>query len=335
MNPVLVDVWRGGIVESEHRGSAIAVDHSGRALFALGRPEAITFPRSALKLFQALPLLESGAAAAYELTNKEIAIACASHNGEPMHVDLVTQWLDQLGLDDDALACGCDYPRLQADQFDLIRKGGYATRAHHNCSGKHTGMLTYAQYLEESTDDYSDYDHPVQTAWMQRFGELIGIDVSQYLWERDGCGLPALCMPLQSLALACAKYAMPDDQPSISARAINTLLNAITDHPELLAGSARCCTDIIQVTAGRVIVKTGAEGVYTGLARDLGIGFALKIDDGATRASEVALGALLRAQGLISEAEYDELGDWFQPKINNSQDYTTGSILPTSVWTSR
>ncbi len=332
MNPVLVDVIRGGMVESAHRGSAISVDNQGRVLYALGRPEALTYPRSALKLFQALPLMESGAAAAYELNNKEIALACASHNGEPMHVELIVHWLDQLEMDDDLLACGCAYPRLRADQYELIREGGVATRAHHNCSGKHIGMLTLAQYMEVSTQDYFDYMHPTQLAWRQRFGKLIDADVSHFLWERDGCGLPALCMSLQNLALGFAKYASAKTQKPKSRQAINSILDAITEYPEMLAGSARCCTDVIQVTGGRIIVKTGAEGVYAGLARDTGTGFALKIDDGATRGSEVALGALLRAQRLISDAEYDELSDWFQPPVTNSQGYTTGSIVPSSSW---
>ena len=310
-NPVLVEVRRGDCVESRHRGSVVAVDAGGQTLFSAGCASSPIYPRSALKILQAIPLVESGAAERFGLSDAEITLACASHNAEDMHTRAVLEWLHRLGLGEDDLECG------PARAYKRGGKHGDAkARVNHNCSGKHAGMMTMAMHIGAPLRGYSDYAHPCQQRWMQTLSALIGEDVFAMPWERDGCGLPALCMPLEYLARAHARIA---NQTKI--------LTAIRAHPQLLAGANRCCTAVIHATAGTVIAKTGAEGVYAGAIPARKIGFALKIEDGATRAAEAALGALLKKLGALDADAEKELQPYFRPAILNSQNYKTGVII--------
>lgn len=325
-NPVLARVIRGGEVESVHRGSAIVVDAAGQVVLSAGDVQCSIFPRSSYKFFQAVPLVESGAADAFGLSPADIALSCASHNGEPMHADRVASWLEELGLGEDDLECGPALPGHTASANRLIRESTLPGRRHHNCSGKHVGMLTLAKHLGASTKGYSEFDHPTQRAWRQAMAELIGIDTENLPWDRDGCGLPALCVPMDALARGFARFADPSELPDSRAAVMNRILDAVAAHPALLAGTGRCCTAVIEKTAGRLLVKTGAEGVFSGIVRDQGLGFVLKIDDGASRGSEVALGGLLRALDLLSEPETESLSPWFRPDVINSQGKETGWI---------
>ncbi len=206
-NPVLVEVHRGDCVESSHRGSVVAVDIAGRVVFSAGQVERSIYPRSALKIFQAIPLVQSGAADHFGLTPAEIALACASHNAEECHTRAVTHWLHRLDLDVDDLECGAEPPLRTRAAHALSARGEQPTRVHHNCSGKHAGMLTLAKFMRTDTHGYSAYHHPVQRAWMQTMSALLDLDLFSLPWERDGCGLPAICMPLKQLARAFACYA--------------------------------------------------------------------------------------------------------------------------------
>ena len=332
-NPVLVEVHRGHRVESCHRGSVLAVDAAGRTVFSAGTVSRSVYPRSALKIFQGIPLLESGAAERFGLSTVEIALACASHNAEEFHTRAVLGWLHRLGLDGDALECAPQPPRMQRAAHELIARGEQPARVHHNCSGKHAGMLTVAKFLNATTRGYSDYHHPVQRAWMQTLSELIDLDVFSLPWERDGCGLPAICMPLEHLARAFACYADPGGVAATFGQkrgaAVAQIVDALRTHPEMMAGTGRCCTDVIRATAGRVLIKTGAEGVYGGVIPHLGVGFALKIDDGADRAATVVVGALLKKLGALEPTTEAQLSHHFQPTIVNAQGDITGKIVPT------
>lgn len=331
-NPVLVEVMRKGVVESIHRGSVVVVDGDGEVVFSIGDPARMIYPRSSLKFFQTLPLIESGAADKYGLDERQIALACASHNAEEMHVDTVRTWLQQLGLESGDLECGPALPMLEESAHKMIAHGDGPTRAHHNCSGKHCGMLTLAQHLGADTKGYSEYRHVSQQAWMQALGEVTDLDVQSLHWERDGCGLPAVRMPAYNLALGFSRYANPDALSVPRAAAVRRIIAAISRYPEMVAGSKRCCTAVMEKTSGRVLVKTGAEGVYGGFVPKLGLGFALKADDGASRASEVMLGALLRKLGAVERSTMDALAPWFRPAITNSQAYRTGEIIASSNW---
>lgn len=331
-NPVLVEVFRKNTIESRHRGAVAVVDGEGRTVLAIGDISRIIFPRSSIKLFQALPLIETGAADRFSLASRDIALACASHNGENGHVTRVRDWLAALDLEPDQLENGPSLPYSATAAREMLKAGEEPTRAHHNCSGKHTGMLTVARHLGLEVAGYTGHRHGVQRAWMHAMSELVGLDVESLDWERDGCGAPAISMPLESLAHACARYAAPDRLGGTRAHAVRRILDSVSAHPWMIAGTGRCCTDVIRMTAGRVVVKTGAEAVYAGVLPGQGLGLALKIDDGSTRASAVALGELLCRLGAISDDEYRALHGHFRPDILNSNGDRTGCIAPSEPW---
>ena len=331
-NPILVNVLRRGVVESTHRGSVVVVNNQGEVVFAIGDPQRMIYPRSSLKFLQAIPLLESGAADQYALTAREIALACASHNAESIHTEAVKAWLGRLQLGVDDLECGPTLPLGEDAAHELIARGETPTRAHQNCSGKHSGMLTMARFLGVPTKGYSEYDHPAQQAWITAIGELVDMNVAEMHWERDGCGMPAVMMPIHKLAYGFARFNRPQDIGGRRGEALQRIASAVAEYPEMIAGSKRCCTAVIRETGGKVLVKTGAEGVYGGCVPHLGLGFALKADDGATRGSEVMLGALLDKLGALEPLQTDALKDYFKPQIVNSQQRVTGQLLPSTDW---
>lgn len=333
MNPILAEVYRNNIVESHHRGSAIVVDSKGETVLAIGDTDRKIYPRSSLKFFQAIPLLESGAATQFELSNQEISLACGSHNAEQFHVDAIHNWLHRLGLNTDDLECGPDFPMSAICKHKLLTEQGKPARVYQNCSGKHCGMLTLARHLGVPTNGYSAYQHPTQQAWIKTLSELVGIDAATLDWERDGCGLPAICMPIERVAYGYALFAKPEVVGGKRGAAMSRIITAIQAHPQMIAGSARCCTDVLKATGGLVVVKTGAEGVYAGLLPELGLGLALKIDDGASRGSEVALGGLLMKLGAIDSEIREQLGNHFEPTIYNTQKKQTGKIMAAPIWT--
>ncbi len=335
MNPVLAEVYRNNVVESCHRGSAVVVDSQGQTILAIGDCDRKIYPRSSLKLFQTIPLLESGAADKFGLSDEEIVLACASHNAESFHTDAVQNWLHRLGLDNDDLECGADFPLSDTMKRGLLASGKKPASIHQNCSGKHVGMLTLARHLGVATRGYSEYQHPTQQAWMQTLSELVEVDVTTLDWERDGCGLPAICISMRRMAYGCALLACPQVVGGRRGQAMAKIIDAIQAHPRMLAGTGRCCSDVIRtsVSAGQMVVKIGAEGVYAGILPEQGWGLIIKIDDGATRASEVALGGLLLKLGAIDANTYAKLSRYFEPKIYNTQKKITGRISASSIWT--
>ncbi len=331
-NPIMAEVFRENTLESWHRGAAVVVDSQGQTVYALGDVERIIFPRSAIKLFQAIPLLETGAAENFSLTAREIALACASHNGEPGHVSAVQNWLSSLGLDPDDLENGPSRPYSSKAFHELLKAGEPLTRAHHNCSGKHAGMLTMARHLGLDVHGYTHPEHGAQQVWMEVMSDFAGFDVTAMDCGKDGCGAPAITMPLIALARACARYADHRLLTNRRAQAVEKIIESITNHPWMIAGTGRCCTDVIDLTKGRVLVKTGAEAVYCGFVPGKKLGLALKIDDGSTRASQVALGKLLLKVDAISIEEHQALGSYFRPDIANSNKDRTGFISASGIW---
>jgi L-asparaginase II len=297
-NPILVEVTRGYLVESVHRGSVAIADSSGAILFRLGETEAPVYPRSSLKPIQALPLLESGAADAFGLTDEEVALACASHSGEPMHTKRVAAWLERIGCSVSHLACGAHPVRYEPLWEEMIKRGEAPTRLHNNCSGKHTGFLTVARHWDVATKGYEQHDHPVQREVAEVLGELSGLD-GELAWGVDGCTAPNFALPLSSFARALAKLAAPDTLAEPRASAARRIVGAMTAHPELVSGTGRACAIFMRAAAGRAAVKTGAEGYFAGIVPERGLGIALKIDDGAGRASETAMAAILDKLGLL------------------------------------
>ena len=300
-NPVLVRELRGGLVESVHRAAFAIADPTGRLVASLGDGAAMVYPRSAIKLIQALPLIETGAASAFDLGDQELALACASHNGEPEHIAAVAAWLSRIGCREDDLACGPHVPGNAAAAAALVRAGRQPGRIHNNCSGKHTGFLSVARHLGVPVAGYAELDHPVQQHVMATLGALGGIAPSDLIVGTDGCGAPNFALPLRNLATAFACVADPSALAAPRRAAIARLTKAVREQPFFIAGTGRLCTRIIESGAG-VVPKGGAEGVYVAALPRRGLGLALKIDDGAKAASECLLIGVLTALGELTDA---------------------------------
>lgn len=328
--PVAIEVWRGGRVESRHRVRACVADRDGRVVLAVGDIDEPVFPRSAVKPFQALALVETGAADAFGVGEAEIALACASHGGEPEHVALVESWLGRLGLDEAALACGPHPPMHGPSAAALLRRGETARRVHNNCSGKHTGMLTAALHLGAPTQGYEMPEHPVQRHVAAALAALAGLNT---LPEPgiDGCSLPNYPMPLRNLARAAAQLADPSGQPPERERALHRIAQAMMAHPRLVAGGGRACTAIMQALPD-VVAKTGAEGVYLAALRARGLGVVVKAEDGAGRAAETAALAVLDRLGALDDEARTRLAGFIQPRLRNFAGQEVGRIGAAAGW---
>ena len=331
-DPVAVLVRRGDRVESTHRVAYAVADSGGALLHHEGDVRRPVFPRSAVKPLQALALIESGAAERFAVSERELALACASHAGEPMHTEAVSAWLARLGLDPSALECGAHAPNHEPTARRLIAAGQAASALHNNCSGKHAGMLTLALHLGVPIEGYIAPDHPVQ----QRIGAVLAAMSGGGLAPPaiDGCGIPTHPLPLANLAAAIARLGDPgpdpDDAPG-RAQACARIRAAMAAHPLLVAGSGRACS-LIMAAAPRVLVKTGAEGVYVAALPAQRLGLALKVADGASRAAVVALMALLKRLGALDPGAAAALGQLAAPELRNHAGRVVGRIEAAPGW---
>jgi L-asparaginase II len=330
MPPVAVEVWRGDRVESRHRASLAMVDRAGRTLLAVGDPDQPVYPRSAIKPIQALPLVESGAAVAFDLRETDLALACASHGGEPLHVRSVGAWLARLKLSESALACGPHPPSHPPSAELLIARGERPSRLHNNCSGKHAAMLTLARHFGASTFGYERPDHPVQRAVRTVLDELTDGAVLDPP-AIDGCGVPTWAAPLRALALAFARFGTPDDLSPARREACQRIALAMVRRPHMVAGSGRLCTALLELGGG-LLAKTGAEGVYLAAMPGGGLGLALKVEDGASRAAEVALLAALERLGWLPGPAVLNLAKFARPFLRNHAGTEVGRIVPAPGW---
>ena len=328
-NPVVIEVTRGPLVESRHEGIAAVVKPDGTVAAAWGDIDAAILPRSANKPIQAMAFVESGAIERFGLGNEHIALACASHYGEKRHVDTVRAWLAKVGLGEHDLECGAHMPRLQASLEDLLRQGKTATAAHNNCSGKHSGFLTTAVQYGEPTRGYIKYDHPVQRRLREVMSDLCGLDANAFPYGTDGCGIPTLATPLKSLARAMASMADPSRLSNKHAEAATRIRAAMNAEPFMMAGTGAFGTRINAALPGVAEVKGGAEGVFCGMLPGLGLGVALKMWDGAGRASEVAMAALLNHLGVLPAEQSDEI---LHPPVRNVVGLLVGEMRPAKSW---
>jgi L-asparaginase II len=297
--PVLAEVWRGSLLECVHRGTAVVCGPDGQVVEAWGDPERRILPRSACKMVQALPLVESGAAEAGWLNDKHLALACASHSGAEIHTSLAADWLAGLDLGETDLRCGPQIPEDAEARHALRDDGLEPTQLHNNCSGKHSGMLTLNRHLNGGPE-YIEPEHRVQLALKDALSEASGEDLSDY--AIDGCSAPNYVMSMKGLATAMAGFAKPGDVHSgARARAMARLRGAMLSYPLLVAGKGRACTTLMRACSGRAVVKTGAEGVFCAILPEAGLGIAIKIDDGSTRGSHAAITALLARFGAIEQ----------------------------------
>jgi len=326
--PVLVEARRGDIVENRHRGSAAVADSKGAIVAAWGDIERPVYPRSAIKPLQTISVVDSGAADALALGDVELALACASHAGEPGHVAAVGAWLARIGLSPADLECGIHPPYNADADAALIRAGAAPTTLHNNCSGKHSGMLSLALHLGVPTKGYVAPDHPTQTAWRRVLGEMTGLDLSAAPAATDGCSIPTIAVPLSGLARAAARFAAGTVHGDACARIRRTMAAA----PFMVEGSDRFCTRVIEVTGGATLVKFGADGVFFAALPNQGLGLALKIDDGTPRAAEVAIAALLLRYAELDETAAATLAGFATAPLYNRRGVEVGAIGPAAGW---
>jgi len=327
-NPLLVEVTRGSQVESRHRASFAVVDTEGKVVVSAGDTDQAVYARSAIKGLQAIALVESGAADAFKVSQPELALACASHSGEPRHVEAVTAWLARVGLTAADLECGPQLPGYEPALIALLAGGGTATAAHNNCSGKHSGFLTLARHLGGPTKGYVNYEHPVQQRILGVLEGMTGLDLGSAPRGIDGCGIPVIGIPLGNMALAMARLGNPDDQPEPRQEACRRLREAVAAHPFMVAGTGRFDTDVMTMTGAKAFTKTGAEGVYCAALPEHGLGIAVKVDDGAGRAAEIIMGRLLAHFEVLSEAEAARLGGLYRNPVLNRAGRTVGEVRP-------
>jgi L-asparaginase II len=332
-DPVAVLVRRGDRIESTHRVAYAVADAGGAVLHHEGDVVRPVFPRSSVKPLQALPLIESGAAQRFAVSEQELALACASHGGEPMHTEIVAAWLARLGLDLSALECGAHPPTHEATARQLVEQRRPPSPLHNNCSGKHAGMLTLALHLGAPVAGYVAPDHPVQQRITALLAAMAGASLAAP--AIDGCGVPTHAMPLVGLATAMARLADPGPSPGAPGRAeaCVRICAAMAAHPLLVAGSGRACSQIM-AAAPQVLVKTGAEGVYVAALPEQKLGLALKVDDGAGRAAVVALMALLARLGALDPSAGTAFGDLAAPLLRNHAGRVVGRIEPAPGWPS-
>ncbi|MFD1880838.1 asparaginase [Paracoccus pacificus] len=317
----LIEVWRGDLREGVHQGHAVICDAKG-IVQSWGDPQAIIYPRSSCKMLQALPLIESGAADAAGLTTQQLALACASHNGAAIHTQRVGQWLDDLGLAEPDLRCGSHMPQDREANRALTCTDSKPCQLHNNCSGKHAGFLTLNKHLGGGSE-YVEVDHPVQKAVRQAFEEVTGETSPGF--GIDGCSAPNFATSLAGLGRAMAFFATADQRDDTRSRAAARLTQAMMAHPELVAGEGRACTAIMRAAKGAAAVKTGAEAVFVGILPEKGLGIALKILDGGTRASEAAITALLVRLGVLDSGD-PVVGRYLTDPQKNWRGFETGEL---------
>ena len=329
----LVEVWRGPIIESRHSGHFIAVDTNGAEICSLGSPDSVTYLRSSGKPFQALPVVASGAADRFGFTEREVAIACGSHNGEPIHVETVRSMLAKIGLPESALKCGAHEPYSVDAARELIRRGEAPTAVQNNCSGKHAAMLALAKHVGAPVETYDQLSNPVQQMILKAVSDFAGVPIEDIAIGIDGCGVPVFGISVRAMALMYARLVAPSPAlPDESRDACRRIVNAMIAYPEMIGGTkGRLDTDLIRAAAGKLISKVGAEGVYTiGVLPSSnwpnGIGLALKVADGDDRARPPAIIEALRQLGVLSENERDALSSYSPTIIKNRRGDVVGEV---------
>lgn len=322
----LVEVTRGGRIECIHRGHVAVCDAAGELVLALGDPAAVIYPRSSCKMFQALPLIESGAAAAFGLRQDQLALVNASHIAADYHTDRVTAWLTDLGLTDSDFRCGAQMPRDIDARNAMIRAGGTPCQTHNVCSGKHAGFLTLTKHLNAGPD-YNDITHPIQVAIKQAFLDVTGEDSPGY--GIDGCSAPNHATSMQGLARGMAFFANAHKHSDTRSVAATTLVQAMAAFPELINGNGNSCTELMRLVGDGAALKGGADGVFAGILPAQGLGIAIKITNGSERGKDAAMAMVLDRLGVLPDSPAAQ--KWSRPQIRNRNAIHCGDIRPAAA----
>jgi L-asparaginase II len=320
----LVEVTRGPAVESVHHGAVAVVDRTGRLLHAAGNPHALTFTRSSLKPLQALPFVAAGGPRHFGYSRAQTALLCASHSGEPRHVEAVADMLARAGRTGADLQCGTHVPGFYDATGTFPAPPPYSP-LQHNCSGKHAGMLAWCVQCRVTTADYLAYDHPLQQAIRAAVASFAGVEASRLVAGTDGCSAPNYALPLSALARAFARLATAEDDPDFGG-APRELAEAMTAHPEMVSGTARSDLALMKAGRGDWVTKVGAEGVQAIGVRSHGLGIAVKVADGAKRGLYPAVVDVLEQLGLVDATARDILRPWGRHEVHNYRGLPTGEV---------
>ncbi|WP_413584644.1 asparaginase [Bdellovibrio sp. HCB274] len=323
--PLVVEVLRGPAVESVHNVMVAVVNELGQLLHGWGNPSFGTFPRSAIKMLQALPLIESGAADKFGLDDKMIALACASHRGEKEHLAVLSQWAEKVGIAESLLSCGPHLPYNESSAHDFIRRNQKPNAFCNNCAGKHEAMITTCLHLGEDPHGYANYEHAAQKRLRNILTETMKVDHSKVPHAVDGCGIPTYAVPLQAIASGMSIF-VNSKAPVLRKGACQRIIKAVIGNPFYIAGSDDFATAVIEKTQGRAIIKGGAEGVYAGFLPEKKMAFAVKTADGAGRAAQLATAQVLLQLGGMTVEEAKALSKFTMPIITNWKGEPVGKL---------
>ena len=332
---ILAKVVRGETVESIHRGHLIIVDGAGEIIASLGDPGTVTFWRSSAKPFQAIPILKSGAMDRFGFIEEEVALSCGSHSGEAFHVDAARRMLEKCGLSEADLRCGAHDPFSDKVTRDMIRADERPTQLHNNCSGKHAAMLAFAKHTGADLKTYERLENPVQQSILECVSEFTDVAAGEIKIGVDGCAAPNFAVPVAAMARAFVRLVVPPESFNLETRETSRrIARAMMSHPEMIGGTERLDTLIMQALPGRIVSKIGAEGVYSAGVLpsqrwEKGLGIALKIEDGDDkRARAVALIEVLRQLGVLDESADEKLREYSPMAIKNRRRDTVGEVVP-------
>ena len=320
----VVEVLRGDVVEARHTVHVAVADTHGRVVARAGNGDGLTYYRSAAKPFQALPLVEEGIVRRFGISLPELALCCASHEGEPEHVATARSILSKIGVDEALIRCGSQLPFGADASQELLMLGGQAMPIHNNCSGKHAGMLALAVGMGWNPVDYHLPGHPVQDRMLREILRWTGLGETEVATGVDGCGVVCFAVPLFQIAKSFARFSVAAADNEGPAE----IVRAMTTHPFMVGGTGRACTQVMEVAAGKAFVKLGAEGTYIGGIPASGLGFAIKVEDGGRRAVEVALVKVLEELGVLTEAAVTAISHHGNPIVYNTRGEAVGEVRP-------
>lgn len=325
-NPVLVEIYRNEVLESFHRGVVCIVNEKNEIVFSLGDVDQVCYPRSAMKLMQALPLLERGGLEHFGFTLEEIAVMCGSHNAEQRHLEVVRSILKKIDCTENDLLCGAQYPTAKKEANELIRTGQKPSAIHNNCSGKHAGMLALCKLIGAPISDYINPDHPIQQLIRSVCLEMYEMDENSFLTALDGCSAPIFSVPVKQQAIGFKNLVAGKGFSTNRLNACKTVIEAVSAFPFMVAGTNRYCTDMMNITAPTVIGKTGAEGIFCMAFPKQKLGVCIKIDDGKMSPQYNVAQAILIYSGLFSTADLKELEHYYLEPITNFNKLQTGWV---------
>jgi L-asparaginase II len=326
MNPILVEIYRNNVLESFHRGVVCVVNNKGEIVFSLGDVQQITYPRSAMKLLQVIPLIAGGGIEKFGFTLEEIAVMCGSHNAEPEHLRVINSILSKIGLDKNALNCGPQYPSSKRDANALIKADEKPHHIHNNCSGKHAGMLAACLLNGWPVENYIDPQHPLQQEILNVCSLMYEYPADKMVIALDGCSAPIFSVPVYNQALGYKNLvANKQFDPGIQ-NACNIIQEAVSKYPFMVAGTGRYCTDMMNITAPKIIGKTGAEGIFCMAFVDQQLGVCIKIDDGKMLPQYNVAQTLIEASGLFTKEQLQPLHKYAEDELKNFNKLVTGKI---------